>query len=91
MHPFEIPLFSINNDINAQNVYIMGSSHPGRKMIDSLQRTTLLVAYQLSIIVGILLLPIAMLAKRGGITLPIHRLIDRLEPAGDGVETRSYR
>ena len=47
-------------------------------MIDLLQRATLFAAYQASIVVGILLLPVALLARRGGVTLPIGRVIERL-------------
>ena len=47
-------------------------------MIDLLQRATLLALYQASIAVGIVLLPVALLARRGGVTLPIGRLVERL-------------
>jgi len=47
-------------------------------MIDLLQRATLFALYQASIILGIVLLPIAVLARYGGITIPIHRIVDRL-------------
>ena len=47
-------------------------------MIDPLQRATLFALYQLSIILGIVLLPIAVLARYGGVTIPIHRIVDRL-------------
>lgn len=50
-------------------------------MIDAVQRASLFVLYQLSIAIGILLLPIALLARQGGITLPIHRVVDRLGKA----------
>jgi len=47
-------------------------------MFDLLQRATLLALYETSIVLGIALLPVALLAQRGGINLPIGRLIERL-------------
>ncbi len=38
-------------------------------------------AYQLSLLIGILLLPVAVVAGRLGVTLPIHRVIQTLERA----------
>lgn len=42
---------------------------------------TLFALYQLSLLTGILLLPIAILARHVGVTLPIHRVIDGLHDA----------
>lgn len=50
-------------------------------MIARLYRTTLFALYQSSVAIGILLLPIALLAKQAGLTLPLHRLIASLETA----------
>lgn len=47
-------------------------------MIEPLQRATLFALYQTSIVLGIALLPVALLAQRGGVTLPIGRFVDRL-------------
>jgi len=47
-------------------------------MIDPLQRATLFVLYQTSIVFGILLLPVALVAQRGGVTLPVGRVVERL-------------
>ena len=47
-------------------------------MIDPLQRATLFVLYQVSIVFGIALLPVALLARRGGVTLPVGRVVERL-------------
>ncbi|WP_336359409.1 hypothetical protein [Haladaptatus sp. ZSTT2] len=56
--------------------------------MNRLYRATLLTLYQLSIFAGILLLPLALGARRLGIPLPIHRIIDRLEMAIDSVDER---
>lgn len=50
-----------------------------------LETLALFGAYQLSLLTGILLLPIAVLARHIGITIPIHRLID---PVRDAYQSR---
>jgi hypothetical protein len=42
--------------------------------------------YQFSIIAGIALFPLALLARRAGVSLPLHRVIRRL---GDAYERAS--
>jgi len=44
-------------------------------MIDSLQRTTTFALYQLTLALGIALMPVALLVRRVGITLPLDQLI----------------
>lgn len=46
-------------------------------MIATLQRALVFVLYQLTVIFGIAMLPVALAANRAGITLPVGRLIDR--------------
>ena len=63
----------------AEGLYVGGvSAARYTLMIDLLQRATLLALYQASIVFGILLLPVALLARRGGVTLPIGRVVERL-------------
>lgn len=50
-------------------------------MRTSLQRATVFVLYQLSLLAGIVMLPVALLARRVGVTLPIHRVVDRFGSA----------
>ncbi|MFB6153512.1 MAG: hypothetical protein ABEJ27_04595 [Halodesulfurarchaeum sp.] len=50
-------------------------------MIDRLTRLGMLAAYQSTLVLGIALLPVALLARQAGITIPIHRLIQRAERA----------
>jgi hypothetical protein len=45
-------------------------------MISKLYRTSLLALYQLTVALGILLVPLAMLARRAGLRLPIHRIVE---------------
>ena len=47
-------------------------------MIDSAHRATLFALYQLSIAIGIALLPFALAASRVGVRLPIHRVVEGL-------------
>lgn len=57
-------------------------------MIATLERTAAFALYQLSLLVGLLLLPLALLARQGGLTLPVGRLVERTrrtyEAAQDG-------
>lgn len=50
-------------------------------MIDRTYRTLLFALYQSSVALGILLLPVAVMMKRVGFTLPIHRLVALTERA----------
>lgn len=50
-------------------------------MIQALKRAVLFAVYQLSIAIGILLMPVALLLGRAGVTLPIHRVVERLDRA----------
>lgn len=54
-------------------------------MSDLPQRAALFALYQLTIIAGIVLMPIALLARRGGITLPVGRLVAGLGRAYEDV------
>ena len=47
-------------------------------MESRLRRMSLFALYQTSIVLGIALLPVALLARRVGVRLPVGRLIDRL-------------
>ncbi|MFB6085657.1 MAG: hypothetical protein ABEJ84_02435 [Halodesulfurarchaeum sp.] len=51
------------------------------QMIDRAIKLATLTAYQTTLAVGIGLLPVALLARQFGITLPVHRLIERAEAA----------
>jgi hypothetical protein len=47
-------------------------------MINAVSRTVVLLLYQLSIIIGIALLPVALVIRRVGLSLPVNRIVDRL-------------
>jgi len=48
-------------------------------MFDSVRRAAVFALYQASVAAGIVLLPVALLTRRLGITLPVHRLVDALD------------
>lgn len=50
-------------------------------MTASLYRAFMFALYQISVVLGIALLPIALLANRAGISLPYGRVIARLDAA----------
>jgi len=53
-------------------------------MIQRVKRFALLAAYQLSITLGIVLLPVAIAFRRMGVVLPVHRFIDRVSEVYEG-------
>lgn len=55
-------------------------------MLERITRPILLAGYQLSLLVGIVLLPLAVVIGRLGVTLPIHRLVETLAGALDRSE-----
>jgi len=52
-------------------------------MIESVTRLTVFALYQFTVLLGILLLPVALAARRLGIQLPVGELIERLDSAYD--------
>lgn len=50
-------------------------------MIETTYRAGLLVAYQFAVFVGIVMMPLALLARQVGVTLPIGRLVRTLDNA----------
>jgi len=52
-------------------------------MIESATRLTVFALYQLTVVFGILLLPVALAARRLGIKLPVDDVIEQLDSAYD--------
>ncbi len=48
-----------------------------------IHRAILFALYQTSVATSILLLPLAVLTRQFGVTLPAHRIVQRLEQAYD--------
>jgi len=59
-----------------------------RTMELNLSRAVTLAAYQLALVVGIALFPIAVLANKVGVSLPIHRLLAWLDGVYERVDSR---
>ena len=58
-------------------------------MAPTVYRATVFALYQFSLLLGIVLLPVALVTRRVGVTLPIHRVIDRLGAAYEAASTES--
>lgn len=58
-------------------------------MFEPLSRALVFGAYQLTIAVGILLLPAAIVTRHFGVSLPVHRLIRGLEDLHDRLEAET--
>jgi hypothetical protein len=56
-------------------------------MASSLYRTSVFVLYQFSIVLGIALLPVALVTNSAGISLPMGRFIERLGEAYERAES----
>jgi len=50
-------------------------------MLDRVTRFGLLALYQSTLVVGILAMPLALLAARAGVTLPVGRLVEEATEA----------
>ena len=59
----------------------VAGSHSLKPMEARLRRTSLFALYQMSIVLGIALLPVAILARQVGVRLPLGELVDRLGAA----------
>jgi hypothetical protein len=53
--------------------------HPDTQMIDKPLRATALVLHQLIVVLGIVLLPVALIARKAGVHLPFERAIEATE------------
>ncbi|AFZ74734.1 hypothetical protein [Natronobacterium gregoryi] len=56
-------------------------------MISRAYHATLFALYQLCIVTGILVMPVAIAARQAGVTLPVHRLITNVENAYESAQT----
>lgn len=55
-------------------------------MIESIRSATLFALYQLTIVFGIVAMPIALAFQRTGLTLPVHRLVESVEQAYESAQ-----
>ncbi|WP_089883512.1 hypothetical protein [Halogeometricum limi] len=52
-------------------------------MFNAISRTVTFALYQLTLALGILLMPVALLARRVGVRLPVDRMVDAAASAYD--------
>lgn len=57
-------------------------------MFETAYRVSLFTLYQFTVVVGIALLPVALLAQRLGIELPLTPVLDRLSRAYENASAR---
>lgn len=57
-------------------------------MIEAFQRTTLFALYQFAVVLGIVLMPLALVARQVGVTLPVGRFIDTVGEAYENANPR---
>ena len=55
-------------------------------MTSRVYHATLFALYQLCIMLGILAMPLAIVARQAGVTLPIHRLLGRVGAAYENAQ-----
>jgi hypothetical protein len=58
-------------------------------MRSKVTRAAVFALYQLSLLAGIALLPVALLLRKMGITIPVHRLVDRFNEAYEAAGGRT--
>jgi len=56
-------------------------------MRSTLNRATAFALYQLTLFAGILLLPLALVMRKAGITLPVHRAVNHANETYEEVDT----
>lgn len=76
-------ILMINRGEYRQQVYTYSLAVDSRSTMERTYRATLLALYQLTLLAGIALMPVALLTERFGLRLPIHRAVKRL---GDAYE-----
>jgi len=54
-------------------------------MIETVSRFTALALYQLTVLLGIVLLPVALAAQRVGLRLPVRNLLDGMAATADSI------
>jgi len=58
-------------------------------MPTTLHRATVFALYQLTLFAGILLMPLALVMRKAGVTLPVHRAVDRVNETYEDIDAES--
>ena len=69
-------------------IYLVSPRSEYVTMRSQMRRFTVFVLYQLSLLAGILLFPVAMVLQRAGITLPVGQFVNRIYSAYAGSNRR---
>lgn len=64
-----------------ESLYTNDGRDRSKQMIETARNAGLLALYQLTVALGILLMPIALLARRAGVPLPMGRLVEAVGTA----------
>ena len=76
----------IKHEYLGQKVYILPSLESYLPTMKGAYRATLLALYQITLVIGILMMPIALATQRVGVHLPIDRAVLRLKEAYEDAE-----
>lgn len=68
-----------------EDIYTGMSSERAEAMTTRATRGLLFATYQLTVLLGVLFMPVALLVRRLGVPVPLDRVVSRL---GDAVEER---
>jgi hypothetical protein len=60
-------------------------------MIDRFTRAVTFALYQFTIALGIIMLPVAILTQRLGLTLPVHRVVQAVDTLHRGSQSTTSR
>lgn len=60
-------------------------------MLHAMRKGVTFVLYQLTLMLGILMMPVALFARRLGVSLPVGRLVEAAGTAYERASTRSVR
>ncbi len=70
-------------DSAARFIYLASPTISCSTMEFRLYRAAVFALYQFSLVLGIALMPFALVARRAGVPLPVHRVVARLGSAYD--------
>lgn len=71
----------IDDEGISHNTYMFSFTETRRGTMERIYRALVLALYQLTLLMGILLLPVAVVTRRLGLRIPVDRAIERLNEA----------
>ena len=70
---------------NPAKSYMPPLAREGTDMIETVSRFTAFALYQLTVLLGIVLLPVALATRRIGLQLPVASVLDSLEATHESI------